>query len=311
MADVAPTGAHPPDPTPAEQPAAKPQRASGYTPDMLELVRRTCLYVATVLGDLLEESVTVVVGLVPYLLVPQDAITGPGERHIGTRDLDLGLSLGVLDDERYEVIAERLRRAGFHPDRNGNRNLTRQRWRIDAAAGLSVAVDFLIPPVPGGPDAGKPFPLEPDLAATITTGLELAFRDRVAVELDGRTIRDEWARRTVWVCGPGAFVILKALAFRIRGERKDAYDLFYVVRNYGAGVQDVAHRLRPLPAAAGARRARGGWREDFSRPAAGGPRRVAAFLEPVDEDALRADARAFVLDLLARCAADVAGDAGP
>ena len=32
------------------------------------------------------------------------------------------------------------------------------------------------------------------------------------------------------MCGPGAFVVLKALAFRDRGEPKDAYDLVYVLR---------------------------------------------------------------------------------
>jgi len=40
--------------------------------------------------------------------------------------------------------------------------------------------------------------------------------------------------------------VLKALAFHIRGENKDAYDLFYLLRNYGRGVLDVAAQLRPL-----------------------------------------------------------------
>ena len=46
----------------------------------------------------------------------------------------------------------------------------------------------------------------------------------------------EQPTREVWVCGPGAYVVLKALAFRLRGENKDAYDLHYLVRNYGAGI---------------------------------------------------------------------------
>jgi hypothetical protein len=47
------------------------------------------------------------------------------------------------------------------------------------------------------------------------------------------------------VCGAGAFVILKALAFRIRDENKDAYDLYYLLRNFGRGVADGAAELRP------------------------------------------------------------------
>jgi hypothetical protein len=268
---------------------------------MLAMVRATCLYVATILGGLLEEHVTVVGGLVPYLLVPQETLSAAGDRHIGTRDLDLGFALTVLDQQHYEIIAQRLRSAGFRPDENANQNLTRHRWRVDSAAGVSVAVDFLIVPVAGGPTAGKPFPLEADFAATVTPGLDLAFRDRVGVVLEGHTVNGEWARRTVWVSGPGAFVVLKALAFRNRGENKDAYDLYYVIRHFGESVADVAAHLRPLLDHADARRAVAYLREDFERVDAVGPRRVAAFVEQADDDAIRADARAFVLDLLDRC----------
>ncbi len=283
---------------PFQQDLSKPGVASGYAPRMLALVRATCLYVATVLGDLLEENVTVVGGLVPYLLIPQDALEPSADRHIGTRDLDLGLALSVLDHDRYEILARRLRNAEFHPDRNESQNTTRQRWRIDPAAGTAVTVDFLIPPVPAGPAASAPFSLEKDLAATVTPGLDLAFVDRFAITLEGQTIRGEWARRTVWVCGPGAFVVLKALAFRGRGERKDAYDLYYVLRHYGTSVADVAARMRLLLDSPDAQRAVAYLREDFARIDAVGPIRVAAFLERTGDDAVQADACAFVLELL-------------
>jgi hypothetical protein len=39
----------------------------------------------------------------------------------------------------------------------------------------------------------------------------------------------------------------KALvALGLRGENKDAYDLFYIVRNYGYGIDDVEAWLRPF-----------------------------------------------------------------
>jgi hypothetical protein len=74
----------------------------------------------------------------------------------------------------------------------------------------------------------------------IAPGLHLAFKNRSRVSLSGLTIVGEDATRGIWVCGAGAFVALKALAFDLRGENKDAYDLFYVLRNYGAGLEDVA-----------------------------------------------------------------------
>jgi len=49
----------------------KPTTAAGYQSEQVELVRATCLYVATKLGDIMDELV-VVGGLVPSLLIDQD-----------------------------------------------------------------------------------------------------------------------------------------------------------------------------------------------------------------------------------------------
>lgn len=77
--------------------------------------------------------------------------------------------------------------------------------------------------------------LEEDFAALIMPGLHLAFRDEVPVKLSGQTLFGEKAVREVRVCGPGAYIVLKAYSFSRRGENKDAYDFYYVVRNYGNG----------------------------------------------------------------------------
>jgi hypothetical protein len=99
------------------------------------------------------------------------------------------------------------------------------------------------------------------------------------------------------VCGPGAFVVLKALAFRNRGENKDAYDLVYVLRSFGSGVQAVAQRLLPLRQDEVAQLALGHLREDFSEIDSVGPKRVADFAHGRPDDDLQADARGLVLDL--------------
>ena len=49
----------------------KPRTADGYRSEHLELVRSTCLYIATKLGDLMEDLV-VVGGLVPSLIIDQE-----------------------------------------------------------------------------------------------------------------------------------------------------------------------------------------------------------------------------------------------
>lgn len=252
---------------------------------------------ATKLGDLMDELV-VVGGLVPSLLIPADRLPTGADAHVGTMDLDVGLTLTLLDEGRYKTLTERLRRAGFAQDVNDKGNPTRQRWKIDRAG--RVTVDFLIPPSRPGDRGGTLRDIEPDFAAVIAPGLHLAFEDRDRITLTGETILGEQAKRAVWVSGPGAYVVLKSIAFRLRGENKDAYDLYYVVRNYGSGVDDVASRLEPLLGDPSAQQALDYLREDFQTHDGVGPRRVAEFLSGTPDDVIQADVVGFIGQLIAR-----------
>jgi hypothetical protein len=200
----------------------KPKRASDYKSKQVELVRATCLYVATKLGDLMDELV-VVGGLVPSLLIDHQTLSEDTAAHVGTMDLDIGLTLALLDEGRYRKVTERLRDAGFTMDTNDDGN-------------------------------------------------------------------------------PAAFVVLKAFAFDGRGENKDAYDLYYVIRNYGAVVDDVVAKLHPLLADAETQKALGILRRDFLDPEGVGPRRVAEFLVGGADDDIQADVVGFVTRLLDKCA---------
>jgi len=280
--------------------AERPSYALEYRPEQVDLVLQTCLYVATKLGDLLDDLV-VVGGLVPSLLIPRESLTPGVDAHIGTMDLDLGLTLALLDGKRYENFTERLRRAGFGPDTNEAGNLTFQRWKIEPSEDLKVTIDFVIPASLVNNVGGKLRHIEKDFAAVITPGLQLAFRDRQKISIKGKTILGGRASRPIWVCGPGAFVVLKALAFGTRAENKDSYDLYYIIRNYGNGVEDVYKCLAPLLDDQDALRALEILKRDFSDPDKIGPLAVAEFLYRGPNDDLQADVVGFVAELLRKC----------
>lgn len=280
--------------------AEKPKRASEFRTEQLDLVRAACLYAATKLGDLMDDLV-IVGGLVPSLLIDQERLPSDVTPHVGTMDLDVGLQLALLDDGRYRLLTGRLRDAGFAMDKNDAGNPTRQRWAIKS--GETVTVDFLIPASSETDKGGKLRDIEPDFAAIIAPGLRCAFRDRRKVTLKGKTLFGERATRDVWVSGAGAYVVLKALAFDGRGENKDAYDLYYVVRNFGAGPAEVAVSLRPLLDDPEAQRAIGILRRDFVEMDGVGPMRVSAFVTGGRDDVLQADVVAFISYLLAEAEA--------
>ena len=280
----------------------KPRTADGYDQATTLQARATCLYVATKLGDLMDDMV-VIGGLVPSLLIPQRGRGDSPDAHVGTMDVDLALNVELLSSGLYETAVDRLRGAGFTLDANDRGNPTRQRWRPDSAH-PGVGIDFLIQPTRPGDQGGRLRNLQPDFAAVIVPGLHLAFRDSVSVELLGTTILGETASRRIRVCGPGAFVVLKALAFRNRGAEKDAYDLYYVLRYYGSGVADVAEPLGGLADDGDVKAALAILREDFLDLDRVGPRRAAGFLNAGrPDDDIQADVVGFVAQFL-RCLED-------
>jgi hypothetical protein len=275
--------------------AEKPYSRAGYSPTDTLLVRSTCLHLATILGDLIDD-VVVAGGLVPALLVPQEGFASDEDAYPGTKDVDLGLALGLLDGHRYEAFTERLRGAGFVQGRNDRGNDTRQTWHL--AEGSGATIDFLMAPSLPTDRPGRLRDIEGDFAAVITPGLQLAFTDREPVVIEGRTLHGERARRTVNVAGPGAHVVLKALALSERGANKDAYDLYYLLRHYPGGIEAIAARLAPLLDDEDARRAVDALRRDFTEPDHLGPTRTARFLYERPDAAIQADAAGLVRLLL-------------
>ena len=272
---------------------SKPSTRDGYGIEQLGFVHRTCLYIATKLGDLLDEIV-VVGGLVPYLLVDQENLPSGLEPHVGTMDLDMGLALAILNCERYRELGRRLRDAGFEPEVNEQGNRRLQTWT--AGTPHPVTVDFLIPPVEERDKGGELRHFESDLAAIVTPGLELAFKDRRWIELSGCLPSGAWATRKIPVCGPGAFTVLKALAFGNRTENKDAYDLFYVWS--GIGVPDVAEGLVPLQPNSYIEDALSVIERDFCHHDGLGPVATARFIAQTPDENIQADVVGYAQALL-------------
>lgn len=274
----------------------KPSVASEYDPARLDLVERACLFIAKLLGDLMPD-LRIVGGLVPVLLVDRQVIQAVAEPHCGTHDLDVGIAVGLLDEARYTEVSERLRGAGFGPDTNAQGNPTPQRWTHES---FNVTVDFLIAPLADEDLGGEIRHLEHDFGAVVAPGLPLAFLDTEVVELVGRTLLDDRAEAKVSVAGPAAFVALKAFAFDLRSGRKDAYDLYYVVRHWPAGVDDIVTRLlslldgeREMTDDALAR-----LQSNFGSVDHVGPRAVARFMRGDLDDDIQADVYGLVVNLL-------------
>ena len=265
-----------------------------YTSDGLLLVKRTCLTIAQTLGDAMEKDAVIVGGLVPVLLYQHVTPVWEYGEHAGTADIDLALDLVILDRERYESVADRLQHSGFRPDVNDKGNLVRQRWRSEQG-GL---VDFVMPPVPPDTEGGRQQPLTAELAAMTMGGLELALQHRVQVTLVGRDLDDRNVERTVPVCSPEVFMVLKGLALAGRMKPKDAYDMHYVLLHDSKGASGLGDALRALGPNEAITRALGFLERDYREVDGRGPRDVCAFLNEPKNDELAGQALAYMREFL-------------
>lgn len=273
--------------------AHKLNTAAEYDPELTRLVQSTCLYIATILNDLVDD-VTIIGGLVPYLMIEQK---NAKEKHAGTMDLDIGLSMALVKEQRYLEISDRLSRAGFSPDKNENGNETFQRWVTCETE--KITVDFMINPLKDNQPGGTLQNLEKNFAAFVAPGLKLAFEDREKIELKGYTIKGEKAAREIYISGVGAYVLLKSLAFRGRGENKDAYDLFYTIKYYEGGIENIAERINALKSFEITKKAINILKKDFREIDNAGPVRVAEFYTGSKNDEIQGEVAAFISKLCA------------
>lgn len=244
---------------------------------------------------MMANDVVIVGGLVPSLLFSNEEPDPLLGTHVGTRDIDIALSLLILDEERYKTIRELMIDNGFTNDTSEEGNIIRQRWIL---SGRGVEVDFLMPlDPPDGPGAGKPQHLTRDFAAIKVLGLDLAIEHKQMIDLTGVDLNGVQLTRAIPVCRPEILIVLKAIAIVERLKPKDAYDLCFVLRKIEGGPSAAASWLKGLPLHKALERMEQSLRDNFKSIDDVGPRRVAQFMGDESED-LRAQALAAVLDFL-------------
>ncbi|MFO7870122.1 MAG: nucleotidyl transferase AbiEii/AbiGii toxin family protein [Kiritimatiellia bacterium] len=222
----------------------KPQDIKGYTPGQTSLAERTLVTVWRSVGEY-HRHLVLVGGLVPRYLIDRagEREVPVGSGHCGTMDVDLGVSLAVADLKTYESIRDRLiERLGFW--RGGTEEGRKQKHSfVSEFDGRDINIDFLTTKY-GGPES-KIRAVEKDLSAIQAEGLGLAFQAPVFVDIRAELLTgDGLYTAHVPVCRAVPYIILKALSFRDRGERKDAYDLVYTLTHYQDGPASAATEVR-------------------------------------------------------------------
>lgn len=195
------------------------------------------------LGQILkpfEESYVVVGGSVPWLLLDQGK-----PPHLGTLDIDLGLNPEKLDDGQYATLVETLERAGY--DRNAEGLKPFQLLRtlpMEDGEPIPVIVDLLAPK--GVKLKGSKPQLVQGLRVQQVDGCGVALGNHTHKKITGHMPDGRSNTVELPVASIPALLVMKGYALCGRDKMKDAYDIYYSVRNYPGGAAQLGEDCKPL-----------------------------------------------------------------
>jgi hypothetical protein len=214
----------------------EPQSAADYDDRSTQAVKSVLLEMGQILGSYKGKFV-VVGGLIPWLLQNNEDMP-----HVGTLDIDLGLDPSALADGEYASLIESLQGRGYRQRADLKQfQLVRELPQDDGSAPIEVVVDFLmqrdVKVVKNRP------PLVEDFRAQGVNGTDLAIRLAQDFKLTGNMPGGGTNTVTISVCSIPAFLAMKGFALENRLKQKDAYDIYYAMRNYPDGIPRLGQSL--------------------------------------------------------------------
>ena len=217
----------------------EPQSANDYDNRTTAAIKSVLIEIRQVLGSF-EGQFAVIGGAVPWLLLNNSDMP-----HVGTGDVDLVLDAEALGDGEYVRLVEALQAQGYN-QRQGLRKyqLVRTVPARDSGSAIDVIVEFLMPH-----DAGivKNTPAYIDNFRVIPAdGADLALKYNELIEIDGEMPDGRRNSVFITVASIPALLAMKGYAISGRDKLKDAYDIYYSIRNYPNGIESLIAATAPL-----------------------------------------------------------------
>lgn len=211
---------------------------SSYDADTTDLILAEAADVLRAAG-FASAHMVIIGGLVPTLLIPAPENDAPA--HIGTADIDICLTLALLDGdtEQYERLEAVLRRMGYEPGESSFRWIRSSPPRItleffcpsspDRPAGTMHRPNATLTPTAKHNFGTRLSALSLDAGELLTTDTEMVTR-AITLPREKGTIELQ-----LLVAGPLAFLCAKADALAQRDKPKDAYDIVWFVESWPGG----------------------------------------------------------------------------
>ena len=249
-------------------------RRSDYNQIQVEAAHTVLLELIRVLGAY-KAHLVIIGGWVPALLLKESK-----ELHIGSLDVDIALDHRAIADENYRNIKELLLQRGYI---EGKQPFIFHRKVKIAGLTIDVEVDFLAGEYCGTGTMHRTQPVQ-DIKARKARGCELAFENNIETKIEGILPEGGIDSATVRVAAIVPFIVMKAMALYDRLKEKDAWDIYYCVKNYQGGIDALVSEFKQCVGNSLVKEGLRKIAEKFATADHIGPTLVADFEEIVDQD---------------------------
>jgi hypothetical protein len=218
--------------------------------------------------------------------VPEFLITQPSEPHIGSIDVDLAVDHRAITEAGYRTIRQLLLDRGYEQDDQQPFIFRRE------ANSITVEVDLLAGEY-GGTGKSRRHQRILDTHLRKARGCDIAFDNPETIQIEGELPGGGFDTVSIKIASIETFLCMKGMALDGRLKEKDAWDIYYCIREFPGGMDALAERLRPRIEHGLVREALGKIAVHFASPEHRGPRHVADFEEvadPEDREAIQRDA---------------------
>lgn len=208
-----------------------------YTAEAVAACKSVLVELVQLLGEFRDHMV-IVGGWVPVLLVTEATATHPG-----TLDIDLALDFARIPEDTYTTMLRHLTSRGYRQDEKQPFRF----FRTVALAGgrqIDVEVDLLAGEY-GGTGPKRRTQHIQDVRARKARGCDLVFDNFVEVTVEGELPEGGRDRVTLRVAALVPWLVMKGMALHDRIKEKDAFDIYYAVRNHPGGAEALSDQFRP------------------------------------------------------------------
>ena len=207
-----------------------------YASHLVAAARSVMIELTRLLSEY-SQHIVLVGGWVPELLLSRNSI-----QHIGSIDVDLALNHRTLTEPGYEAIHKLLISRDYRQDEE--QPFIYYKTVILNGKDISVEVDLLAGEYAG---TGKSHRTQKilDIKARKARGCDLAFKISKEVTVEGSLPSGGKDSVNVKVAEIIPFLIMKGMALADRLKEKDAWDIYFCIKNYEGGLDALVHDFQP------------------------------------------------------------------